>query len=75
MNYCSRWSELATAFELHDEEMTSEVIERGNIEVTCVQLQVDERRAPKLEDHVGHNPESVTSFEGFTIYRRPRAMR
>lgn len=66
---------MATAFELHNEEMTSEATERGHIEVACVQLQVDEMRATKIENYVVRNLEPVASFEGFTIYRRPRAMR
>lgn len=55
--------------------MTSEATERGHIEVACVQLQVDEMRATKIENYVVRNLEPVASFEGFTIYRRPRAMR
>lgn len=55
--------------------MASEAIERGHIEVACVQLQVDEMRATKIENYVVRNLEPVASFEGFTIYRRPRAMR
>jgi hypothetical protein len=66
---------LVTAFGLHGEEMIIEAIERGDIEVVCAQLQIDEMRAAKIEDYVVRNLEPVARFEEFTIYRRPRAMR